>query len=55
MSSVDEAAAVPKVEPYDDDDFSDSDQEPDGQGHAQEVTQVQKRKGGRKPVYQVHR
>ena len=50
MSSVDGASAVPKVEPYDEDEFSDSDQEPDGQNLAQEVAQVQKRKGGRKPV-----
>ena len=50
MSSVDDVPPVPKVEPFDEDDFSDDSQEPDGLNHAQEIAQVQKRKGGRKPV-----
>ena len=54
MSGVDEPNAVPKVEHFEDEDSFDSEQdqeqEPDGQNHAQEVAQVQKRKGGRKPV-----
>lgn len=50
MSSVDEPAPAPKIEHFEDEDSFDSEQEPDGQNHAQEVAQVQKRKGGRKPV-----
>ena len=50
MSSVDEPNAVPKVEQFEDEDSFDSDQEPDGHNHAPEAAQVQKRKGGRKPV-----
>ena len=50
MSNIGDSNAVPKTEPYEEDEFSDSDQEPDGQNNAQEPAQVQKRKGGRKPV-----
>ena len=50
MSDVDGGSAVPKVEPYEEDEFSDSDQEPEDPSNTQEPAQVQKRKGGRKPV-----
>ncbi|KAL9631837.1 MAG: hypothetical protein Q9164_005675 [Protoblastenia rupestris] len=51
MSSVDDVPPVPKIEPFEEEDFSDDSQEPDGQNNTQEVAQVQKRKGGRKPIY----
>ncbi|KAG8534049.1 uncharacterized protein KY384_000892 [Bacidia gigantensis] len=51
MSTIEETITAPKPEPYEEEDFSDSDQEPDGQNHNQEPAQVQKRKGGRKPIY----
>ena len=50
MSSVDGGSAVPKVEPFEEDEFSDSDQAPEDHTNPQEPAQIQKRKGGRKPV-----
>ena len=50
MSNVEEPDAVPKAEPSDLESFSESSPEPDDPQFIQEVAQVQKRKGGRKPV-----
>ena len=50
MSNVAEAAPVPKAEQSELDSFSESSPEPDDPHFIQEVAQVQKRKGGRKPV-----
>jgi len=50
MSNVEEAAPVPKTENSELDSFSESSPEPDDPHFIQEVAQVQKRKGGRKPV-----
>ena len=50
MSNIDEIPPVPKIEPFEEESFSESSPEPDEQNTTQEVAQVQKRKGGRKPV-----
>ena len=50
MSSLEEAPTAPKAEHSDEESFSESSPEIDEQNFVQEVTQVQKRKGGRKPV-----
>ena len=50
MSKVDEPTTVPKAEHSDEASFSDSSPDPDEQNSIQENAQVQKRKGGRKPV-----
>ena len=50
MSSLDDIPPVPKVEQSDDEEFEDSSPEAEDHNLTQEVTQVQKRKGGRKPV-----
>jgi len=50
MSSIEEAPTAPKAEHSDEESFSESSPEIDEQNFVQEVTQVQKRKGGRKPV-----
>ncbi|KAL8710371.1 MAG: hypothetical protein Q9225_007296 [Loekoesia sp. 1 TL-2023] len=53
MSTLDEPPAPPpKTEEPDEDSFSDSSHEFDGpEEYVQETAQVQKRKGGRKPIY----
>lgn len=50
MSIVEEAAPIPKTEHSELESFSESSPEPDDPNFIQEVAQVQKRKGGRKPV-----
>ncbi len=50
MSSIGEAPPAPKAEHSEEESFSESSPEIDEQNYVQEVTQVQKRKGGRKPV-----
>ncbi|KAI4158942.1 MAG: hypothetical protein LQ342_006975 [Letrouitia transgressa] len=50
MSNLEEPPAIPKTEHSEEDSFSDSSPELDGQDYTQEAAQVQKRKGGRKPV-----
>ncbi|MDI1486802.1 MAG: hypothetical protein OHK93_006064 [Ramalina farinacea] len=40
MSDVDGGSAVPKVEPYEEDEFSDSDQEPEDPSNTQEPAQI---------------
>lgn len=50
MSSIEEAPTAPKAEHSDEESFSESSPEIDEHNFVQEVTQVQKRKGGRKPV-----
>lgn len=51
MSNAEEPAPVPKTENSELESFSDSSPEPDDPNFIhEEVTQVQKRKGGRKPV-----
>jgi len=50
MSSVDDPPQIPKVETFEEEDFSDDSNAEDDQNTAQEPAQVQKRKGGRKPV-----
>ena len=50
MSTLEEPPTVPKTEHSEEDSFSDSSPELDIHDFAQESTQVQKRKGGRKPV-----
>lgn len=52
MSTVDDVApAVPKIEHFEEESFSESSPEPEEQSLTQEPAQVQKRKGGRKPVW----
>ena len=54
MSTIDEApAAVPKIEHFEEESFSESSPDPEEQSLTQEPAQVQKRKGGRKPVWPV--
>lgn len=55
MSDGGATPPIPKVEQNSEDldSFSDSSREPDDSTFTQEVTQVQKRKGGRKPVRSV--
>ena len=51
MSSLDDVPQVPKVEHSEEDDFDESSPEADESHLPQEAAQqVQKRKGGRKPV-----
>ena len=50
MSSLDDQLPVPKVEHSEEEEFDESASEPDDQNNTQEPAQVQKRKGGRKPV-----
>ena len=50
MSNVEEPDTIPKAEPSDLESFSESSPEPDDPQFIQEAAQVQKRKGGRKPV-----
>lgn len=50
MSNVEDVITVPKTEHSDDASFSESSPEADEQSFIRENTQVQKRKGGRKPV-----
>lgn len=48
--NVEDLVAVPKTEHSEDGSFSETSPEPDEQSFIQESAQVQKRKGGRKPV-----
>ena len=50
MSNIEDLPAVPKIEPFEEESFSGSSPEPEEQSLTQEPTEVQKRKGGRKPV-----
>lgn len=51
MSTIEDAPPVPKIEPFEEESFSESSPEPEDQSIGQEpAAQVQKRKGGRKPV-----
>ena len=50
MSGLEDMPPVPKVEHSEDEEFDESSNEADDTGLAQEPAQVQKRKGGRKPV-----
>lgn len=50
MSNVEEVAAAPKTEHSEEGSFSDTSPEVDEQNFVPENAQVQKRKGGRKPV-----
>ena len=50
MSSLEDIPPVPKVEQSEEEDFDESSNEADDQNLTQEPAQVQKRKGGRKPV-----
>ena len=54
MSNIEDVPPVPKIEPFEEESFSESSPEPEEQSLTQEPAQVQKRKGGRKPV-QDHR
>lgn len=48
--NVEDLVTVPKTENSEDGSFSETSPEPDEQSFIQESAQVQKRKGGRKPV-----
>ncbi|KAL2053581.1 hypothetical protein ABVK25_006234 [Lepraria finkii] len=50
MSNISDVPPVPKLEPFEEESFSESSPEPEEQSLTQEPAQVQKRKGGRKPV-----
>ena len=50
MSSLDDIPPVPKIEHSEEEDFDDSSPEAEDHHLTPEVAQVQKRKGGRKPV-----
>lgn len=50
MSNLEDIPQVPKIEPFEEESFSESSPEPEEQSLTQEPAQVQKRKGGRKPV-----
>ena len=50
MSNLEDILPVPKVEHSEEEDFDESSNEADDPNLAQEPIQVQKRKGGRKPV-----
>ena len=50
MSNLDDIPPVPKIEPFEEESFSESSPEPEEQSLTQEPAQIQKRKGGRKPV-----
>ena len=51
MSTIEDVPPVPKVEHFEEESFSESSPDPEEQSLTQEPTQVQKRKGGRKPVW----
>ena len=51
MSTIDDVPPIPKIEHFEDESFSESSPEPEEQSLTQEPAQVQKRKGGRKPVW----
>ncbi len=53
MSTVEDVPAVPKIEHFEEESFSESSPDPEEQSLTQEPAQVQKRKGGRKPVWPV--
>ena len=53
MSAVDDITPVPKIENFEEESFSESSPEPEEQSLTQEPAQVQKRKGGRKPVWRA--
>jgi hypothetical protein len=50
MSDTGDVPPVPKLEPFEDESFSESSREPEEQSLTQEPAQVQKRKGRRKAV-----
>lgn len=50
MSNLEDIPPLPKIEPFEEESFSESSPEPEEQSLTQEPVQVQKRKGGRKPV-----
>jgi len=54
MSNLEDIPPVPKIEPFEEESFSESSPEPEEQSLTQEPAQVQKRKGGRKPVCRAH-
>lgn len=54
MSNVEDLVTVPKTEHSDEGSFSETSPEADEQSYIQENAQVQKRKGGRKPVGGEH-
>lgn len=51
--NVEDLITVPKTEHSEDGSFSETSLEPDEQSFIQESAQVQKRKGGRKPVWMM--
>ena len=51
MSTIEDVPPVPKVEHFEEESFSESSPDPEEQSLTQEPAQVQKRKGGRKPVW----
>ena len=51
MSAIEDVTPVPKIEHFEEESFSESSPEPEEQSLTQEPAQVQKRKGGRKPVW----
>ena len=54
MSTIEDVPPVPKVEHFEEESFSESSPDPEEQSLTQEPAQVQKRKGGRKPVCPSH-
>ena len=50
MSGLEDIPPVPKIEHSEEEEFDESSNEADDPSLAQEPAQVQKRKGGRKPV-----
>lgn len=53
MSNIEDVPTVPKIEHFEEESFSESSPDPEEQSLTQEPAQVQKRKGGRKPVWPV--
>ena len=53
MSTIDDVPPIPKIEHFEEESFSETSPEPEEQSLTQEPAQVQKRKGGRKPVWPV--
>ena len=53
MSTIEDVTPVPKIEHFEEESFSESSPEPEEQSLTQEPAQVQKRKGGRKPVWPI--
>lgn len=51
MSTIEDVPAAPKIEHFEEESFSESSPDPEEQSLTQEPAQVQKRKGGRKPVW----